>query len=330
MKILEEGKLSIDQLKELVFEYTKNFRKEILTHPYIGQDCAVVDSMGRMISISSDPITAAKEDIGKLAVNINLNDIAASGATPFAITVTMLCPIGTTDEDIKTVMKDIYENAKDKEVQILGGHTEVTSAVNKMIISVTALGLLPKTRFENVPVFQAGDCIYVTKDIAMEGTHIIALEKSSHLSKILDKEDKKKLKEYSDNLSVVDDAKISRDYECIMHDITEGGVLGAVWETCELIKFGARLDYNAMPLSETTKKICNFYDINPLRLISSGSMLIIAKKSSSKRLEKAFASSKIRLSKIGELSDDNEVVMMEGKTCFQVLPPKSDELYKVI
>jgi hypothetical protein len=53
MNILDEGKLSIEQLKELVFEYTKNFREEVLTHPYIGQDCAVIDSRGSMISISS-------------------------------------------------------------------------------------------------------------------------------------------------------------------------------------------------------------------------------------------------------------------------------------
>ena len=172
MNILDEGKLSIEQLKELVFEYTKNFREEVLTHPYIGQDCAVIDSKGSMISISSDPITAAKEDIGRLAVDINLNDIAASGASPFAITVTILCPLGTTDEDIKLVMKDIYESARAKDVQIIGGHTEVTSAVNKMIISVTALGLLSKAHFENVPVFQAGDYIKdvsAGKDIYISG-----------------------------------------------------------------------------------------------------------------------------------------------------------------
>ena len=330
MNILDEGKLSIEQLKELVFEYTKNFREEVLTHPYIGQDCAVIDSKGSMISISSDPITAAKEDIGRLAVDINLNDIAASGASPFAITVTILCPLGTTDEDIKLVMKDIYESARAKEVQIIGGHTEVTSAVNKMIISVTALGLLSKAHFENVPVFQAGDYIYVTKDIAMEGTHIIALEKSSELSQLLSEEDNKTLEDYSRNLSVVEDSKLARDYECIMHDITEGGILGAVWETCEMIGFGAKLDYSSMPLSETSKKICHFYNINPLRLISSGSMLIVAKAHSSKALEQAFALSNIRLSKIGELSKDEAVVIFEDGIYSSVLPPKSDELYKVV
>ncbi len=330
MNILEEGKLSIEQLKELVFEYTKNFRKEVLTHPYIGQDCAVIDAKEKMISISSDPITAAKEDIGKLAVDINLNDIAASGASPFAITVTILCPIGTTDEDIKLVMKDIYENAKSKEVQIIGGHTEVTSAVNKMIVSVTALGLLSKSQFDKIPIFEAGDCIYVTKDIAMEGSHIIALEKSSELLAIINEKDKDTLAFYSNNLSVLEDASLARGSACIMHDITEGGVLGAVWETCEMIGFGARLDYNSMPLSETSKKICEYYKINPLRLISSGSMLIVVKSLDSKKLEKSFASSKIKLTKIGELISDKTVEIFQNNTYSKVLPPKSDELYKLV
>ena len=134
-----------------------------------------------------------------------------------------------------------------------------------------------------------------------------------------------------DKISVLEEGKIGGEFGVnSMHDITEGGVLGAVWETCEMIGFGAKLDYSSMPLSETSKKICRFYNINPLRLISSGSMLIVAKAHSSKALEQAFALSNIRLSKIGELSKDEAVVIFEDGIYSSVLPPKSDELYKVV
>ncbi len=330
MQILKEGKLTIEQLKELVFAYTENFRDEVLTHPYIGQDCALIDAGDNIISISSDPITAAKEDIGKLAVDINLNDIAASGANPFAITVTILCPIGTSDDDIRMVMNDIYINSKAKEVEIIGGHTEVSSAVNKMVICVTALGLLPRPLYEKADIFEQGDIIYVTKDIGMEGTHIIASEKSSLMEAIFDKDDYNILDTYSANLSVIEDAKIARGYGCIMHDITEGGVLGAVFETCEMINLGAQLDYNAMPISDTTKKMCDYFDINPLRLISSGSLLIIAKYSKAKSLELEFENANIRLSRIGELRKDKSINMKNGLIISEIYPPESDELYKVL
>ena len=330
MQILKEGKLTIEQLKELVFEYTEDFRDEVLSHPYIGQDCAIIDSGKQMISVSSDPITAAKEDIGKLAVEINLNDIAASGADPFAITVVILCPVGTTDEDIKLVMKDIYDTSREKNVQIIGGHTEVTSAVNKLVICVTALGLLSRELYNAKSKFEDGDLIYVTKDIAMEGTHIIVVEKPSISASIFDEDDYATLVDYSKNLSVIEDAKIARQYGCIMHDITEGGVLGAVWETCEMINLGAKLEFESMPISDATEKLCNYLEINSLRLISSGSLLIIAKKSAEKELELAYRKAGIKLSKVGELQKQKSVSMKKNSILSEISPPESDELYKII
>lgn len=328
---LNEGKLTIDQLKNLVFENIPSFRKEILTHPYIGQDCGLFDPNGKIISVSSDPITGATDNIGKLSVEINLNDIAASGAEPFAITVTILCPIGTKEGEVYKIMNEIAETAKEKNVQIIGGHTEVTSGVNRTIVSVTALGLIDKTEYNIDVEIKDGFDIYITKDAGLEGTYIIGTEKQDELRGILDEEDLNKLREYSSALSVIEDAKAAKQSKALlMHDITEGGVLGAVWESCELLGLGAKLFKERISISRVTNKIANYYKINPLKLISSGSLLFFASPENRGDIEDIFNEKNISLSRIGYVTKEKRMILVDGKKEYIIEKPESDELYKVI
>lgn len=331
MSKLNEGKLTIEQLKRLVFKNISSFRKEVLTHPYIGQDCGIFDPSNNIISISSDPITGATENIGRLSVEVNLNDIAASGAEPFAITVTILCPVGTKEEEIKKIMQEIDETAKEKNVQVIGGHTEVTSSVNRTIVSVTALGIIKRETYdENVEIKEGFD-IYITKDAGLEGTYIIGTEKENELKDILEEEDINTLMKYATLLSVIEDAKIAKNSGALlMHDVTEGGILGAVWESCELVGFGAKLYKDKISISNTTKKISDYYNINPLKLISSGCLLFFAPKEHRSSIEKSFEEEKIELSRIGTITRGKEIILIDNEKEIIIDKPQSDELYKVI
>ena len=331
MSKLNEGKLTIEQLKRLVFKNISSFRKEVLTHPYIGQDCGIFDPANNIISISSDPITGATENIGRLSVEVNLNDIAASGAEPFAITVTLLCPVGTKEDEIKKIMMEIDETAKEKNVQVIGGHTEITSSVNRTIVSITALGILNRETYdENIEIKEGFD-IYITKDAGLEGTYIIGTEKQNELKDILDEEDITKLKKYSTLLSVIEDARLAKKFGALlMHDITEGGVLGAVWESCELVGLGAKLYKDKISISNTTKKISDYYNINPLKLISSGCLLFFAPKEHRSSIEKSFEEEKIELSRIGTITRGKEIILIDNEKEIIIDKPQSDELYKVI
>lgn len=328
---LSEGKLTIEQLKRLVFKNISSFRKEVLTHPYIGQDCGIFDPSNNIISISSDPITGATENIGRLSVEVNLNDIAASGAEPFAITVTLLCPVGTKEDEIKKIMMEIDETAKEKNVQVIGGHTEITSSVNRTIVSITALGILNRETYdENIEIKEGFD-IYITKDAGLEGTYIIGTEKQNELKDILDEEDITKLKKYSTLLSVIEDARLAKKFGALlMHDITEGGILGAVWESCELVGLGAKIYKDQISISNTTKKISNHFNINPLKLISSGSLLFFASKENREAIKLAFEDKEIELSRIGITTKENEIILIDKDEEIMVEKPQSDELYKVI
>ncbi|MEL7656910.1 MAG: AIR synthase related protein, partial [Bacillota bacterium] len=138
--MLKTGKLDSRLLEEIVFKNIKYKRPEVITRPGIGEDCAVVDFGAYECVMSTDPITAAVGEIGKLAVHISCNDIASNGIEPLGIMLTVMLPEGTTEEQVEEIMKQAGQVSEELGVEIIGGHTEITPAVTKPIIVSTAIG----------------------------------------------------------------------------------------------------------------------------------------------------------------------------------------------
>ncbi|MEJ8554544.1 AIR synthase family protein [Tepidibacter sp. Z1-5] len=326
---MKVGKLSTDQLKELIFSTLNNKREEILVTPNVGEDCAYVDFGDYVCVMSTDPITGTSEEIGKLAVHITCNDIASSGVSPLGIMITIMAPVGTTEEDIKNIMIDASSEADKLNVDIIGGHTEITDAVNRIVISVTGIGKQIKSQLINKDKPKVGDFIVLTKGAGIEGTGIICFEKEDELKNVFGDSVVQEGKSLLDKISVVKEGIIAGKVgvSC-MHDVTEGGVLGAVWEMCDLYDLGCSVYNDKIHINESTKLICDYYNINPLRLISSGSMIIGIDKDKIDLLKDRFDKESIDFSVIGEFTEKGNVLVGNGKE--SIAPPESDELYKVI
>ncbi len=228
------GKLDSDLLHDIVFKHLHTKRDEVLVRPSIGEDCAVVNYGDYNCILSTDPITGATNEIGRLAVHINCNDIASNGVAPLGIMLTILAPEGTTVEDIDTIMEQAAKEADVLNVEILGGHTEITSAVNRIVISATAIGKQSASKLIKTSGAQIGDVIMMTKTAGLEGTGIIAFDKQSDLEKVFNANEMKIAKDMLTQISVVPEGIIGGKHPVTsMHDVTEGGVLGAVWEVCK-------------------------------------------------------------------------------------------------
>ena len=187
---MNTGKLNWDVLKKLLKENQGAVRQEVEKGGSVGEDCAVVSLKEGRLILSTDPVTAASENIGHIAYHININDIATTGATPLGIMVTILAPPSAELSDIETVMREISEEAKKHQVTILGGHTEVTDAVNRMVVSVTALGTMkPSDRVVWTGGAEPGDAIFVTKVLGLEGTSILVSDFKEQAMDILTEEE---------------------------------------------------------------------------------------------------------------------------------------------
>lgn len=89
---MKTGKLNWDDLNQIIKNSTGALRREVRTGGGVGEDCSIIDFGEYDCVLSTDPITGASENAGKLAVNINCNDIASSAAEPLGILVTILAP----------------------------------------------------------------------------------------------------------------------------------------------------------------------------------------------------------------------------------------------
>ncbi|WP_416175529.1 AIR synthase family protein [Clostridium sp.] len=322
---MKVGKLDWDDLKKLIEKNRSVLRDDIRIRSGIGEDCSVINFGRKECVVSTDPITGADKNGGKLAVHINCNDIASCGVEPVGILVTILAPEGSTLDDINNVMQQIDSEAKKLNIEILGGHTEVTKAVNKMVISCTAIGKGESGVAVSTSGAKEGDDIIVTKYLCMEGTSIIANDYESKLRNILSEKEIEEAKSYINNISVVKEGMICGKFGVnSMHDITEGGMLGGIWEVSKASNVGFKIYMDKMPISDITKKICEAYDIDPLRLISSGSMLITC--SEGKDLVELLEYNGIKSSIVGSITRKYGILIKHGME-IKVEPPKRDELF---
>lgn len=324
---MKEGKLDFDDLRKIILDNKTIKRNEVKVRNDVGEDCSIIDFDDCEAIFSTDPITGANENVGRLAVHINCNDIASTGGEPIAIMVTILAPTTSTLEEINRVMNEIDDEAAQIGVEIIGGHTEVTSAVSKMIISVTVIGKNLKGKSIKTAGAKLGDDVIVTKTIGLEGTCILINDHEERLKKILSKEEIDFGKSLINRISVLGEGKIGGELGVnSMHDITEGGLLGGLFEVAMASDKGFIIYNDKIPMLDVTKKVCDEFKIDPLRLISSGSMLITT--SNGREVIKKLNEHGIEASIIGKIIEKGGILVDRNQEII-VEPPKRDELFNI-
>jgi hydrogenase expression/formation protein HypE len=326
---MKTGKLPNRILKEMILDRLPAKRAEVLVRPGIGEDCSAVDFGEYACVLSSDPITGAASEIGRLAVHISCNDIASCGVEPLGLLVTLLAPAGISERELVNVMTQLTETAASLNVDILGGHTEITSSVNRLIINTTAIGRALKDRFVTTSGANPGDALVLTKWAGMEGAAILASDREAELSAGVGRQVVEEAKSYIDSISVIKEGLIAGSLGAsAMHDVTEGGVLGALWEMCEASGTGCLVYKNLIPVTMSTSRICEYYNIDPLKLISSGCMLIACP--DAEGLVAELRSRNIPAAVIGRMTGDGKKRLATSGGEEELMPPGPDELFGVI
>jgi len=298
-------------------------RDEVITGAALGEDCASFAADG-LILVSSDPVTGETANIGSLSVKVATNDIWAGGGEPFLLMLTIIAPPTYTAEDIAAIMDDAEAEAKRQNVEIAGGHTEFSDAVNRALLSCTAIGKANK-HFK-VSSTMPGDSVIVTKYIALEGTALLAESYRDRLTNKLSSEVVEEALRLSELTGVGAESRIARTlHVSSMHDITEGGVYGAISELCERAGVGARILTDRIPVLPCTKAICQELGADPYRLISSGSMMITTPEPLA--VIDALQKSGIKATLIGTIEGTKALAVLEGaETELDVRP---DEYFRL-
>jgi len=325
---LPVGKVPPELLAALVYHNLGTPRQDVLVHAKYGEDCAVIDFGEEVAVLTTDPITGTEDDLGWYAVFVATNDLAASGAEPVALTLTVLLSTVRPESDLARVMRDASAAAREVGVEIVGGHSEVTSGIDRTLVVVTALGRARRDKVLHSGGARAGDTLVLTKGAGIEGTAILATALQDRLQPILGRALLDRAKGFRHRISVLPEGRAAaRVGARAMHDVTEGGIIGAAHEMADASKIGVRVDADRVPVLPETEAICGALGVDPLGLIGSGALLIAT--ADPARTAAAVAATGVPASEIGEFLPKDRLLRRAGQD-FPLVPLPRDELWRIL
>ena len=321
------GKISENALKRSILKPIKTEFKERVSAA-VGTDCAFSDSE-KVFSVVY-PFMLDVEDAGFYAVVKAVNGLLSQGLVPDHVVVSILLDTETEEKKLKLIINDCIEACKKCDVVYAGGHTEISSAVKSPIITVTAVGTAEdKHLAAKKKELKPGLSLVVTKWVGLEGTAIIAkLGKKELTTKY--------------PASFIDDAIDFKDYALVakgaavaiksgaiaVHDLSNGGIFAGLWEMAERAGTGLKVDLKCIPVRQETIEICEFYEINPYRLLSGGALLIAT--DDGEQMVNALNEAGIAASVIGTLEKGNDRVIVNADESRFLELPQPDEIHKVV
>lgn len=301
------GKVSENVLKRSVLKYINN--DSSAGH---GVDCAIFTGM------------VANEDAdtcGRHAVLRAVNNAASSGRKAVNISTTILMPEHMREIKLKTIAMDIADTVKELGLAVIDGHSETVAGLTLPVViaTVTAVntGFIPS---KPVP----GQAIIMTKWMAMSGSAKIAKTNRDKLSTkypdfIID--DCIYLDQF---YSVVPEAAVAvRSGAVCMNDCSDGGIFAALWQLADAGSVGLTVNLRDIPVMQESIEVCEYFDINPYRLRSDGSLLIVC--DNPDEMIKALNEAEIKATLIGHITEGSDRVIVSGEERRFLEEPRQDE-----
>jgi hydrogenase maturation factor len=333
-KPLPTGKVPIEVLRRSVFSYLGISGDRILQGPNVGEDAAIIDMGDRVLIVATDPITGAEGRIGWLSVHINANDVASCGARPLWYLSVALLPEGGDEELLKSIMEDVNDALREIGVSLIGGHTETTPGLDRPILIGFMMGEAPKDRYVTTSGARPGDSIILTKSAGIEGTSILAQDLAIMLEGKIGGDVLRRGRAMIKNISVVPEAMKAMEVGGVhsLHDPTEGGLLNGLWELAEAAEVGLTVYEERIPIAPETGEICKILDIDPLKLLGSGAMLITASQEKASLIVEELERIDILATIIGKVTlvEEGRILVGVDGSRTLITAVEQDELYRTL
>lgn len=334
------GKVSESVLKHSVLHQIHTQNKEVLNGAGIGVDCAIFASAGEAVSavcVKEAAVVPCREtarfEAGEVCVSLPqlitrcANNLAAGGAVPAAVLITLLMPPNADSDMVKELIQEAEGSCKEMSVQIAGGQTRISPAVKAPYAVVTGYGRTLGERYCTIKGAKPGQDIVLSKWAGLEGTAILAKRYRNKLLARYPAYLAGEAAEYDRFLSVLPEAALAmKSNVCAMHDASEGGIFAALWELAEGAGIGLTIDLKKIPLRQETVEICECCGANPYELLSGGCLIMTSEDGNS--LAAVLQAAQIPAEVIGRTTDNNDRVIRNGDEVRYMDRPKTDEIYK--
>ena len=365
---MNTGKIPENVLKRSILRQIKTERKEVLNGAGVGEDCAIFSFSGRYVASCmqeaairlKDDAEAVKYDAEPRITMSHLikrcaNNLAAAGARPIAVMITLVLPETLEEPDLKALMGEAEEICKELSVSIAGGQTRVSGKITTPMAVITGFGELPLNQntedhtsgrvadhtiscaagypSQNAVGYTTGSAapgqdIVVSKWIGLEGTSLLARRYREDLLTHYPAYLVDAAACFDRYLSVLPEAEAAAEFGvCAMHDASEGGIFAALWELAEAAGVGLTVDMKKLPLRQETVEVCEYCNVNPYELLSGGSLIMTA--NDGPGLVTWLRERQIPAVIVGKVTDSNDRLLLNGDEVRYMNRPKRDEIYRV-
>ena len=307
-------------------------------------DCAYsIDENGIGILTAVSTFTAVSKDASYYAVHNAANNIFCQGGKPLMVVLNIMLPAEVEESELKAIMRSAISAANELGIAIEGGHTEVTDAVSRPLVSAVVTGEISTNELVNSdgrsecgslnalngiePDKKSGLDIVMTKWAGIEGTAILAKEQEEKLAERLPDYMIKQSQEFKGLVSIARDSDIAMQNGAMgLHDISSGGIFAALWDISARYGFGLEVDLKKIPIRQETVEITNHLGVNPCLMHAGGSLIMVAE--DGEALCRAFHEADINAQIIGFTTATNDKIIKNDDETRYLDKPQADELLR--
>ena len=307
------GKISPEIFQDLIYPRLGTQRKEVLVGPRSGVDIAVVRTApGRVMVTTCDPVFVVPqygmERAAWFAIHILASDVATSGLPPAYLAIDLNLPLQITEAELTALWDGMHRTSAELGMAVISGHTaRYEGCAYPMVGGATVIAVGDEDKYVTPEMARPGDVLLCTKGAAIEATGLFGVTFPDQLAERIGKQHAQAAQDLFYQMSVVRDAMAAAAYGVrergvtAMHDATECGVLGGVFEIAQASHVGVRLDTRKVPVREETAALCSYLGIDPLAAISEGTLLLTARPEHLEGVRRALAAEGILAEPIGEI-----------------------------
>lgn len=331
----DAGKIQSDFFSEIIFPQCGRVRDEVKTGAQYGVDVSVIRlPAGMAMALSSDPLSLIPSlglrESAWLSVHILANDMVTTGYAPMYAQFVLNLPESISVTAFSEYWNYIHQYCDEIGIAITGGHTGQVHGQNSTIAGGgTFITVAPEHLLLTSCNAKPGNAIIVTKECALTASSILAMSFPETVKNKAGAETYYKGCELfyqttslADGLTAAMLQENKRDITA-MHDVTEGGVLGAVYEMAAASNCGVTIQTQKLPIGNVQQNICNVFGIDPLFVVGAGSMIIAAEDAAKENVLKRLQQKNIQATIVGYFTDEPEkknLITSNGETSLLMHP----------
>jgi len=336
----EIGKISPAIFSELIYPRLGAKNKQVLVGPQNGVDVGIVEIGDKAVSFTCDPVFIVPEygweRAAWFAIHIIASDSATSGLKPAYLSIDLNLPMEITREQLEIVWDTMHRECEKLDIAVVTGHTaRYENCHYPMVGGATIVGVGELEEYVTPKLAKAGDKIIITKGPAIEATGIFAAMFPEIIERKFSADFSEKAQQVFYKMSVVEDAMtavsvgVREKGITAMHDATECGIWGGLYEIAQAARLGVRINKDAIVIEDTVLEICEYFSIDPYVSISEGTLILTCKNYKAQQVIDNLKKVGINSSIVGELmAPEKGMVLVEGGKEKKLEHPEVDPFWR--